>query len=411
MGAGNVALAFANWATLDDRSFRVLCRMALVSMDNGSPPRYFAGRDDLAASLGKPIPAKPDDADNSAAAEAARKARASVYEVVRKAVARLVKEGVIVSSGDARFRNRAEYSLYLHRTGQAQQIVAPVPNESLPHQTQQNVAPLPQQNVAPLAQQNVATGPTDHCPLGVEEPLEEELIGIPAGANPGMAQESPAQVEAKQGEIDVDLPAEKPHMSKAALAEQMAEDFSEWYAVYPKHEGKGAAVNSYTRARKKASAEDLLAGAKSYVMRRKGEDPKFTKAPATWLNQECWTDEPDHVTAIDVEAILGKDHWTPGAPPEGLSVTEEIAWKKEQRAARNAERLAEAKAKAAAKPLSPWDPAYHQNGKMTTSQKMQNTIAAGIRLQAQMDAAKGIPRQYQWCNPPLEIEATEQETA
>lgn len=406
MGAGNVSLAFANWASLDDRSFRVLCRMALVSMDNGNPPRYFAGRDDLAAALGKALPAKPDDTDDSPAAEAARKARASVYEVVRKAVARLVNEGVIVSSGDARFRNRAEYSLYLHRPGQPQQDVAPVSNDSLPQQPQQSVAPMTQQNVAPLAQQIVGTDPTDHCPLGVQEPLKEELIGIPAGADPCMAHESPEQVETEQGEIDLDLPAKKPPLSKAALAKQMAEDFTEWYEAYPKHIGRGAATNAYTKARKNgATAEELIAGARRYAAERKGEDPRFTAQPATWLNQERWTDDPTHMGEIDVDAILGKDYWTPGTPPEGLSVSEEIGWKKEQRALRNAERLAEAKAKAAAKPLSPWDPAYHQGGKL--NQKMHNTIAGGQRLQALADA-RNVPRMYAWCNTP-EIEAPEEE--
>jgi len=48
---------------------------------------------------------------------------------------------------------------------------------------------------------------------------------------------------------------------------------------------------------------------------------------------------------INVDAILGRDVWAPGTPPEGLGVAGEIAWKKEQRAAHQAERLEEAKRK------------------------------------------------------------------
>jgi hypothetical protein len=48
---------------------------------------------------------------------------------------------------------------------------------------------------------------------------------------------------------------------------------------------------------------------------------------------------------INVDAILGRDVWAPGTPPEGLDVAGEIAWKKEQRAKRQAERLEEAKRK------------------------------------------------------------------
>ena len=52
---------------------------------------------------------------------------------------------------------------------------------------------------------------------------------------------------------------------------------------------------------------------------------------------------PDGV--IDVDAVLGRDVWSPGTPPEGLDVAEEIEWKKQQRAAHKAERLEEAKRK------------------------------------------------------------------
>ena len=48
---------------------------------------------------------------------------------------------------------------------------------------------------------------------------------------------------------------------------------------------------------------------------------------------------------IDVEAVLGRDAWTPGKPPEGLDVAEEIEWKKQQRTAHIAERLEEARRK------------------------------------------------------------------
>lgn len=48
---------------------------------------------------------------------------------------------------------------------------------------------------------------------------------------------------------------------------------------------------------------------------------------------------------INVEAILGRDVWSPGTPPEGLDVAGEIEWKKQQRAAHHAERLEEAKRK------------------------------------------------------------------
>lgn len=102
----------------------------------------------------------------------------------------------------------------------------------------------------------------------------------------------------KQEEMKIDLPASSPPTSKADLAQQLAEDFNDWYSLYPKHVGRGAAVNSYTRARKKASADELLAGAKRYAQERTDKDRQYTKAPAAWLNQECWSDEPETLTPI-----------------------------------------------------------------------------------------------------------------
>jgi hypothetical protein len=48
---------------------------------------------------------------------------------------------------------------------------------------------------------------------------------------------------------------------------------------------------------------------------------------------------------IDVDAVLGRDVWSPGTPPEGLDQAEEVEWKKQQRLAHKADRLAEAKSR------------------------------------------------------------------
>lgn len=45
---------------------------------------------------------------------------------------------------------------------------------------------------------------------------------------------------------------------------------------------------------------------------------------------------------IDPDRILGADYWTPGTPPEGLSLEEQMAWAKDERARHEEERKAEA---------------------------------------------------------------------
>ena len=68
--------------------------------------------------------------------------------------------------------------------------------------------------------------------------------------------------------------------------------FELFWNAYPRHVSKGGARKAYAAAIGKTTPEQLLAGAKRYAGERTGQDPKFTKHPASWLNQECWADEP-----------------------------------------------------------------------------------------------------------------------
>jgi hypothetical protein len=56
---------------------------------------------------------------------------------------------------------------------------------------------------------------------------------------------------------------------------------------------KGAAAKAYRRIirNREATEAELLAGAMRYAAQRDGDDPQFTKHPATWLNGKCWMDE------------------------------------------------------------------------------------------------------------------------
>lgn len=52
---------------------------------------------------------------------------------------------------------------------------------------------------------------------------------------------------------------------------------------------------------------------------------------------------PDAPEEIDADKVLGKDYWQCPPSPEGLSVQEDMAWKREQRALHEAERIKEAR--------------------------------------------------------------------
>lgn len=70
--------------------------------------------------------------------------------------------------------------------------------------------------------------------------------------------------------------------------------FEKWWRQYPRKADKGAARKAFKRvlAQKLASFDELLAGAMGYAAERAGEDPRFTKHGATWLNAESWANEP-----------------------------------------------------------------------------------------------------------------------
>ncbi len=68
-------------------------------------------------------------------------------------------------------------------------------------------------------------------------------------------------------------------------------EFNEFYKNYPRHEGRGQALKAYLTARKKASAEILLAGSIRAREKYGDTEAKYIPLPATWLNGERWLDE------------------------------------------------------------------------------------------------------------------------
>ena len=73
----------------------------------------------------------------------------------------------------------------------------------------------------------------------------------------------------------------------------MGIDFETWWTAVPRKVGKDAAKKSYISARRTADAGTLLAGIRRYASERAGQDPRYTKHPATWLNGGCWADDPE----------------------------------------------------------------------------------------------------------------------
>ena len=86
--------------------------------------------------------------------------------------------------------------------------------------------------------------------------------------------------------------------------EGIESEFDAWYKAYPLHKARRKAQSTYERviAKRQATHQQLLDGAKRYANEQRGKDPRFTKHPTTWLNGGCWTDEPDAPAAASPTA-------------------------------------------------------------------------------------------------------------
>jgi hypothetical protein len=108
MGAGNVKLVFTRWGDLPHGPFRVLTFMALVSLDDDHPPRFWGGRESLVVALGRKL---PDEVD-----EDTKRERQAAFKAARDATTTLTKRGAITVVRTARPGQRQEWILNLDRT-------------------------------------------------------------------------------------------------------------------------------------------------------------------------------------------------------------------------------------------------------------------------------------------------------
>lgn len=86
--------------------------------------------------------------------------------------------------------------------------------------------------------------------------------------------------------------------SASAAAER---DFAAWWATYPRKRDKGHAAQAYRRARRKASAEQLLTALQRQLPHLQRAEEQFVPYPATWLNGERWNDEPPRPSPASVD--------------------------------------------------------------------------------------------------------------
>jgi len=66
--------------------------------------------------------------------------------------------------------------------------------------------------------------------------------------------------------------------------------FEDFWRAYPKKIARADAMRAFAMVVQQATPSEIIRGAIRYAAERKGEDPRYTKNPATWLNKGCWKD-------------------------------------------------------------------------------------------------------------------------
>lgn len=86
--------------------------------------------------------------------------------------------------------------------------------------------------------------------------------------------------------------SKKVSRARARPVENGYQEFDAWYEKYPRKTARADAKKSYLRARKSASAEQILDGINRYNASISPDfDPQFHPYPATWLNRKRWEDD------------------------------------------------------------------------------------------------------------------------
>jgi hypothetical protein len=108
--------------------------------------------------------------------------------------------------------------------------------------------------------------------------------------------------------------------------EETGAAFAEFWRAYPRRVARDAAARAFERAIERgADPAALIAGAQRYAAERAGQDPKYTKHPATWLNAGCWADEPAGDVTIDQQGnVVAVERPQQRAQPQGYAEAAEM---------------------------------------------------------------------------------------
>lgn len=114
----------------------------------------------------------------------------------------------------------------------------------------------------------------------------------------GVRSTAPKESLRRRQEEDSSLREESLGVAKRSN-ESIDSNFNEFWAAYPRRDGKLKARTAYAKAlagdrragHEPVAPEMILAAARRYADHRQGENRKYTLLPTSWLNERRWEDE------------------------------------------------------------------------------------------------------------------------
>ena len=126
--------------------------------------------------------------------------------------------------------------------------------------------------------------------MQVFRPTENSTVGKLDGRETGVSIEH-HPLEHHPSEDHQDIPEPPPNSVVEFARPKSGDAFDEFWSIYPLRVGKDAARRAWAKAIRRATADDITAGARRY-RDDPNRDEGYTKHPATWLNAGCWDDDP-----------------------------------------------------------------------------------------------------------------------
>jgi len=126
---------------------------------------------------------------------------------------------------------------------------------------------------------------------------------------------------------------ETPLSNKSDDLKINTENFDQFWALYPRREGKGQARTALKKALKKTDLPTILKAVDEYAswLRAENKERTYMAMPASWLNGERWTDERTGRDESAPRKFTSADDLE--LPPDGLTPEQYRKWVAERRTA------------------------------------------------------------------------------